>query len=72
MNKATSYSSIFWITPTAQFSIEDQEFDGEPALIIQSEIDGQGQTVEGSEQVIEPEQPDEMKLTRVNLCLCQN
>jgi len=38
---------------------EDEDFDGTPDLIVQSEIDEQGQTVEGSEQVIEPEQVDE-------------
>lgn len=38
---------------------EDQEFDGEPTSIIQSEIDEQGQIIEGSEQIIEPEQTDE-------------
>lgn len=38
----------------------DPAFDGEPALINIEEIDDEGQTVEGSQEVVEPEQPEDL------------
>ena len=40
----------------------DPEFDGEPDLIKIEAMNDEGQTVEGSQQVIEPQQPKRTKL----------
>lgn len=52
-----SFNIVDYTNSTSLFA--DPAFDGEPALINLEEMDDEGQTVEGSKQVIEPEQPDE-------------
>ena len=50
------YFSILDYTGSATRLFADPDFDGEPALITQEEIDAAGNTVEGTEEVIGPEE----------------
>jgi type I restriction enzyme R subunit len=58
------YFNILDYTGSATRLFADPDFDGEPALATQQEIDEQGQTIEGTEEVIQPEevldQPDSL------------
>ncbi|MEX2120227.1 MAG: DEAD/DEAH box helicase family protein [Pirellulales bacterium] len=53
------YFNILDYTGSATRLFADPDFDGEPVLATQEEIDEQGQTVEGTEQVVSPEEPVE-------------
>jgi type I restriction enzyme, R subunit len=49
------YFNILDYTGSATRLFADPDWDGEPALVTQEEIDAQGKTKEGTEEVIEPE-----------------
>ncbi|MBI1902923.1 MAG: DEAD/DEAH box helicase family protein [Planctomycetia bacterium] len=50
------YFNILDYTGSATRLFADPDFDGEPALATQQEIDEYGQTVEGTEEVLQPEE----------------
>jgi len=50
------YFNILDYTGSATRLFADPEFDGEPALITEQEIDEHGQTVEGTEEVVQVEE----------------
>jgi type I restriction enzyme R subunit len=60
-DKGKLFFNILDYTGSATRMFADPEFDGEPSLVSTEEIDEQGQTIEGSEQVEEEEkqQPGE-------------
>jgi type I restriction enzyme R subunit len=50
------YFNILDYTGSATRLFADPEFDGEPALVTEQEIDEYGQTIEGTEQVVQGEE----------------
>ncbi|MBI3409598.1 MAG: DEAD/DEAH box helicase family protein [Planctomycetes bacterium] len=50
------YFNILDYTGSATRLFADPDFDGEPALATQQEIDAQGETVPGTEEVVQPEE----------------
>jgi type I restriction enzyme R subunit len=55
------YFNILDYTGSATRLFADPEFDGEPALITEQEIDEHGQTIEGTEEVVQGEESLEEK-----------
>lgn len=52
------FFNILDYTGSATERFADPAFDGDPARVTTVEIDAQGQEIEGSEQVVEPEPPE--------------
>ena len=50
------YFTILDYTGSATRLFADPEFDGEPALVTQEEIDDEGEPVEGTEEIVQPEE----------------
>jgi type I restriction enzyme R subunit len=50
------YFTILDYTGSATRMFADPEFDGEPSLATQEQIDDEGETVEGTEEVVQPEE----------------
>jgi type I restriction enzyme R subunit len=56
-DKGKLFFNILDYTGSATLMFADPEFDGEPSLVSIEEIDDEGRTVEGTEQVKEEEEP---------------
>lgn len=51
------YFNILDYTGSATRQFADPDFDGEPALITEERIDDEGKPIEGSEEIVQPEEP---------------
>jgi len=55
------YFNVLDYTGSATRLFADPEFDGDPALIVEETMDGDGQTVPGTETTVETEEPGEIE-----------